>query len=166
MQPEMVDQCLANYREYSARCYFLEHEIHEMKSLVERLRSTALEDAVTITQVITDMPHGTNISDPTGRLASNFADGYIPDYIKEIEDEIKKRENEYRYKLPTIVFVDAWLKALNKRERFVIENKTIGGMFWRDLITAYKNEFGEEYSRQGLKKIRDRAILMIYKVAE
>ncbi len=166
MQPEMVDQCLANYREYSARCSFLEHEIHELRSLADRLRSTAVEDAVTINQVMNGMPHGTDLSDPTGRIAIRFADGYVPDYIVEIENEIRQKEGELRYKTATIVFVEAWLKVLNKRERFVIENKTIGGMFWRDLISAYKSEFGEEYSKQGLKKVRDRAVAKIYKVAE
>ena len=166
MRPETVDQCLANYKEYTARCTFLEHEIHELRFLVEQLRSTAIEDAVTITQVMNGMPHGTGISDPTGRLGSKFADGYVPAYIDDIEKEIKEREQEYRFKYPTIVFVDAWLKVLNRRERFVVEHKTIGGMFWRELVVEYKNEFGEEYSRQGLKKIRDRAIVKIHKVAE
>lgn len=166
MRPESVDQCLANYREYTARCTFLEHEIHELQALVERLKRTTVEDAVSITQVMNGMPRGTDISDPTGRIGTKFADGYVPDYIREIEEEIRQRESEYRFKLPAIVFVDAWLKVLNKRERFVIENKTIGGMFWRELAVAYKEEFGEEYSRQGLKKIRDRAIVKIYKVAE
>ena len=166
MQPDKVDECLAHYREYSARCDFLQHEVHELKSLVERLRSTAVEDAVTITQVLTNMPHGTDLSCPTESLAIKFADGYVPGYIRGVEEEIRRRENEYRMKFPTIVFVDAWLKVLNRRERFVIENKTIGGMFWRELVIEYKREFGEEYSRQGLKKIRDRAVEKIHKVAE
>lgn len=166
MQPDQVDECLTHYKEYSARCAFLECEIRELKSLAERLRSTAIEDAVTITQVLTDMPHGTCLSCPTERIAVKFADGYTPDYIREIEHEIRKRENEYRSKFPTVVFVEAWLKVLNRRERFIVENKTIGGMFWRELAIEYKKEFGEEYSRQGLKKIRDRAIAKIHKVAE
>lgn len=166
MQPEMVDQCLQNYKEFSARCSFLEQEIHELKLLAERLQSSAVSDAVKITQVISDMPHGTDISDPTGRLAIRFADGYVPDYVREIEKDIRALENEYRIKHPPTVFVEAWLKVLNKRERFVIENKTIGGMFWRELITEYAKEFGEEYSRQGLKKIRDKAMEKIYNVAK
>ena len=166
MQREAVDQCLANYREYSARCSFLEQEINELKLLAEKLKGSAVADAVTITAQMTGMPHGTEITDPTGKIAIKFADGYTPDYIVEIDREIRKLENERRAKMSTIVFVDAWLKALCKRERFVIENKVIGGMFWRELIYAYKSEFGEEYSKQGMKKIKDRALERIYKVAE
>ena len=166
MQREIVDQCLENYREFSARCSFLEQEINELRILAEKLKSSAMTDAITITAQMTGMPHGTGITDPTGRIAMKFADGFTPDYIKEIEREIRTLEEERRTKLSTIVFVDAWLKALNKRERFVIENKVIGGMFWREMIFAYKAEFGDEYSKQGMKKIKDRAMERIYKVAE
>ena len=68
MQREAVDQCLANYREYSARCSFLEHEIEELKLLAEKLRNSAVADAITITAQMTGMPHGTEITDPTGKI--------------------------------------------------------------------------------------------------
>lgn len=166
MKAEKVDEFLANYREYSARCGFLEHELRELRRLADELKKTALTDAISITQVLSDMPHGSGISDPIGRLVEKFADGYMPDYIVELELEITNKENEYKRKIPVVVFVESWLRVLTKRERFVIENKTIGGMFWRELVMEFKKEFGEEYSRQGLKKIRDNAIEKIHRIAE
>ena len=166
MKPEMVDQCLANYREYSARCTFLEHEIHELRLLADRMRNNAIAESVHITSVMTGMPHGTEISDPTGRLAIEFADGYTPEHVVQVEKEIKRLDAEYHLKITTVIFVDAWLKALNRRERYIIENKTIGGMFWRELIAGYNKEFGELYSKETMKRIRNAALEHIYKVAE
>ena len=166
MTPELVDKHLENYQEYSARCTFLMEEIRELKELGKKLESTAISDAVHITSVMTGMPHGTEITDPTGRIAIQFADGYKPEYIAQIEKEIKILESEYKMKNSTVVFVDAWLKALTKRERYIIENKVIGGMVWRDLIAGYNAEFGVMYSKSGMKNLKDAAMEKIYKVAE
>lgn len=166
MTIEQVDECLAHYREYKARCEFLENEIRELKAVLEDMKSSIVEDNVSITQAITGMPHGTSVSDPTGKLGILIADGFLPPFIKDCERDIAAKEKELRFKRPVTIFVEAWLITLNKRERFVIENKTIGGMFWRDLVVIFKNEFGEEYSRQGLKKIRDNAMSKIYHIAE
>ena len=167
MKPEQVDECLRNYKEYSARCEFLQHDIHEMKMLVERLRQNALTDAVSISSPsLSGMPHGNDISDPTGNVAIKFADGFVPQYIVDMEKEIQAKEAEYREKFPTIVFVEAWLKALNARERLIVEGKMINGLFWRELVNAYRNEFDEVYSKHGLKGILDRALDKIYKVAK
>jgi len=166
MNAEKVDEFLLNYREYAARCDFLEKEIKELERLAAEMRSTFIEDNVSITQVLSDMPRGSNISDPTGRLAMMAVSGYTPDYIREIENEITQKKSEYRFKLPVVVFVESWLNVLTPRERFVIEKKTIAGMFWRDIVVAFKKEFGEEYSRHGLKNIRDNAIIKIHKIAQ
>lgn len=166
MTIEKVDEFLKNYREYSARCDFLENEIAELERIAQELRRTFIEDNISVSQVMNGMPHGTGISDPTGRLALLSASGYLPDYIKEIDDEVEKKKSELRYKTPTVIFVESWLKVLTPRERFVVENKTLNGMFWRELVIAFKNEFGEEYSKNGLKNIRDSAIQKIYNIAK
>lgn len=166
MKPERVDECMLQYKEYSARCEFLQHEIHELENLAEQLRTNQVNDMISLSQVITGMPHGTSISDPTGKLGILLAEGYENDFIKQVEAEIVQKQKEYRMKISTVVFVDAWVKVLTIRERYVIENKKIGSMYWRELIAGFKKEFGEVYSRQGLKKIMDNAMKKIYNVAK
>lgn len=165
MQKESVDLMLGNYREYTARCEFLEQEIRELERIAADLRRTMITDALSGSQNLSGMPHGTSVSSPTERIAIKFADGYVPDYIVDIEKEIASKKDELCRKTPTVVFVTAWLKGLSEKERFVIESKTIGGAFWRELIYAYQQRFGEVYSKQGLKKIRDRALEKIYRIA-
>ena len=137
MQKESVDLMLGNYREYTARCEFLEQEIQELERIAADLRRTMMTDALSGSQNLSGMPHGTSVSSPTERIAIKFADGYVPDYIVDIEKEIASKKDELRRKTPTVVFVTAWLKGLSEKERFVIESKTIGGAFWRELIYAY-----------------------------
>ena len=167
MLPEQVDECFKKYKEYAARCEFLQHEIHEMKLLSETMRQNAIADAVSISSPnLTGMPHGHSVSNPTENVAIKFADGYVPEHIVQIEQEIREKESEYRTKISTVVYVDAWMKVLNARERLAVEGKMINGMFWRDLIIAYKNEFNETYSKFGLRKVIDRGMEKIYRVAK
>ena len=112
------------------------------------------------------MPRSTDPSDPTGRLAEKFAEGYVTDHVKQIEAEIVEKTNELSAKTITLLFVGAWLKCLNEKERFVIEKQVIDKLFWRDVIRAYKQLFGDEYSKHGLKAIRDAAMQKIYRIAE
>ncbi len=166
MRKESVDLMLGNYRKYAARCEFLEQEIQVLERIAAGLRQTMIADALSGSQNLSGMPHGTAVGNPVERIAIKFADGYVPDYIVDIEKEIQRKKEELRRKTPTVVFVTAWLKGLSEKERFVIENKTLGGAFWREMIDAYHQRFGEVYSKQGLKKIRDRALEKIYQIAK
>ncbi len=166
MQPEDVKKCISSYRACSARCAYLEQEIVSLKGFCERLKNSSVEDAISITQKWSAMPHASGVSDPTGDLARKFADGYIPDYILEIEREIAVLEDEYKSKNTVIVYVESWLKALNDRELFVVKSQCINGMFWREVIYGFKEKFGEFYTQQGLKKLRDRAMMKIYEIAK
>ena len=166
MQKESVDAMLSNYREHLARCEYLECEIPVLERLAEGMRKTMIEDAVSCTQVISDMPRGTSISDPTGRLAMIFASGGVTDHVRQIEKEIAEKRRELMHKRVTVIFVGAWLKALNEKERFVIEKQVIDKFFWRDVVRMYDRTFGEAYSKNGLKSIRDNALQRIYRIAE
>lgn len=166
MQKESVDAMLSNYREHLARCEYLECEIPELERLVLSLRETMIEDTVACTQVISGMPHGTSISDPTGRLAVMFADGGVTESVRLLECEIAEKKRELAQKRVTVIFVGAWLKVLNEKERFVVEKQVIDKLFWRDVVRSYDRAFGDVYSKHGLKSIRDGALQKIYRIAE
>lgn len=164
MQREAVKQMLQNYREDKARCQYLENEIPQLERLVEELRSTMIEDSVSITQVISDMPRGTSISDPTGRLGMLFASGYVPDHICKVEDEIKIKKREMGNKLITVTLVDSAMTGLSDREKFVIQKKYIDGVFWRELIDSYKDRFDMIYSKSALKKVLDTGLTKMARI--
>lgn len=166
MQKDSVDAMLSNYREHLARCEYLECEIPELERLAACMRETMVEDTVSCTQAISDMPRGTTISDPTGRLALMFASGGVTEHVRQIEKEIADKKAELAQKRVTVIFVGAWLKALNEKERFVVEKQVIDKLFWRDVVRSYDRVFGEAYSKHGLKSIRDNALQKIYRIAE
>lgn len=166
MNRESVDAMLACYREHLARCEYLEHAIPELKKLASSMREHMIDESVSITPVLSDMPRGSGISDPTGRLAEKFAEGFVTDHVKQIEAEIAEKTRELSAKTITVVFVGAWLKCLNEKERFVVEKQVIDKLFWRDVVRAYKQLFGDEYSKHGLKAIRDSALEKVYRIAE
>lgn len=163
---EEVDKMLANYREYDSRVTYLNVLVRETEKLLESLRRTVVEDSISITQVISDMPRGTATSDPTGKLGAMLAEGYEPEHIQQVEEDLDAMKLEIKSKEHVIVCVNAWLICLSDRERFVIEHKVIAGMYWREMIPVYKREFGDEYSKQGLKRIKAKALEKIYGIAK
>jgi hypothetical protein len=166
MRTETVDEMLRNYREYAARCAYLECAIKEAKKLLMKVRASAVSDAISVTQHYSDMPGGKGgASDPTARIATRIADGYQSDRELALEAEIAGMEDELRDKTPTVVYVEAWLSVLNPEERFVIENQMIDGMIWRKVIFTYRKAFGDGYSKDTLKRIKNAALDKIYRVA-
>ena len=168
MRPEAVDRMMASYNECAARAAYLRAKILELKRLSRRLSATAIDDAVNITQILSDMPRGTKTSDPTASVGLRFAAGDVPAYIREIEEEEEKLRQELAQIEPTVVFVEAWLKALTVKEEFVVRGKVLGQLSWRELGFSFQKQFGstEPYSRQGLLRIREQAMAKIYKIAE
>lgn len=164
--PSTVDKMIGNYREYIARCAYLEHDIKEAERLLVDLRNSIVEDSVNITVNFSDMPHGQGISDPTGRLGLMLASGYETDYVKQLEQDINARKMELREKIPTVSFVTAWIRALDNKERLIIQEKVIGGLSWRQMVFSFQKCFGDIYSQQGLKRIKGTAMQKIYTIAK
>ena len=166
MQREAVKQMLQSYREDKARCQYLENEIPQLEKMADALRSEMIDDAVSITQAISDMPRGTSVSDPTGKLGALFAAGYTPEHIRQVEMQIRAKKRELANKLITVTLVDSAMGGLTDRERFIIQGKFIDGMFWRELIEAYKGTFAMLYSKTALRKISDAAIDKMSRIME
>ena len=164
MQKEAVKQMLQSYREDKARCQYLENEIPQLEHMADVLKTEMVDDAVSITQVISDMPRGTSISDPTGRLGALFAAGYTPDHIKQVEQQIRAKRRELKSKLITVTFVDSALTGLTDRERFVVRSKYIDGMFWREIGEAFEQRFSLPYGRTSLKRISEEALTKICRI--
>ena len=167
MLPTRVDTMLRNYREYAGRVLHLENHIASLSKTIEELRATALADAASPgSQNMDGMPHGTAVGQPTERIAIMFADGFTPDYIVKLEMELEACRAEYDEKVQTVIFVDAWLKGLTEKERWIIEKQVIDAVTWRELIVLYARDFGEPRTKEALKKLRVRTMDKIYHIAE
>lgn len=165
MNRERVMECLANYREYSARCEYLRNEIPRLEDLVQELRNDIIDNEVHITQVISDMPRGTSTSDPTGKLAAKLAQGYEPGYIEEIEEEIRQKKAELKHKDVLVWSVETAFKSLTPKERFLVEHKYIQEDFWRNIVEGFNESFNEGYNNKDtLKRILDKGIETIERV--
>ena len=166
MTQERVDTMLHNYREYVGRCKYLAAEIDEMTEDLKTLKASSYSDAVAPgAQNLNGMPHGTDVSSPTERIAVMFASGSKPTYIVELEKIIEELKCEYRRKWTTVVFVESWLQCLTDRERWIIVQQVIDGVTWRELTMQYEHCFGEARTRDGLKKLKQKALSKIYKTA-
>lgn len=162
-----MDEMLGRYLEHSARSAFLESKIQELYKDLGKMRSEIVEDLVSVSPKITGLPGGQKgISDSTGRLGTMVADGHVTPHMEQVIKEIDALELELERVRVTVVFVDAWLKALDEKELFVIKKKTIGGLSWKQLGYLFRNTYGDSYTQQGLRRIRDSAMDKIYKIAE
>ena len=166
MVQERVDLMLLNYREYVARCEYLETDIKETERLILQMRDSLVEDMIVITFRMTGMPIPQGVSDPTGKVGDMVIAGYDTPFIREAEGAVNIMRRELAEKIPTVLFVNAWVRALDNKERFIIEQKTFGGLSWRQLIYAFRIQFGDAYTQQGLRRIKDSAMQKIYSVAK
>ena len=165
MEPNEVRYCLDHYRESVARSAFLKTETENLAKMIRQMKDTLVENSVSITQKWSEMPHGCEVGDPTARLAQRIADGDTPEYLREMEAEMRKKLEEYSRRTTMIAYVESWLHVLNERERYVVKTQWLEGNTWRELISGFQEQFGDIYSLQGLRKIRNRAFTKICEIA-
>ena len=166
MLPEKADQMLRDYKVFLGRCKYLTTLIPELKAEAAAWKEHAADDLIGGgAQNLDGMPHGTTVGNPTERLGIMLADGYTPDGLKELEQQIADYEMELRDKLVTVHFVEAWLDGLTEKERWIVHRQVIEGAYWREIVVEYHRKYNEEYTREGLKRIRDGAIAKIHQMA-
>ena len=166
MTHETVDRLLTEYRASLARCKYLEGLIPVLKEEIEDMHRLFMEESFSIRGATLDaLPHGNEIADPTQKIGILLASGYQPEYLKEKELELKEVQKEYKRKVPNVIFVEAWLKGLSSRERFIIENHVIDGLTWNELIAEYERSFGEVRTKRCLQNMKRKALEKIYSYA-
>lgn len=166
MLPERADQMLRDYKVFLGRCKYLTALIPELKAEAIYWKQNIAEDITSVGgQAMDGMPRGTKIGNPTERFGIMLAEGYTPEGLKRLEKQIAEYESELKEKSTTVFFVEAWLAGLTEKERWIIQAQVIDGFYWREIILEYRRRYGEEYSREGLKKIRDGALSKIHQMA-
>ena len=166
MTKEKVDLLLSNHRENVGRCLHLQAEIAELQSsIADAERNLATDLAWAHSYELSDMPHGTAVSQPTEKIGLQLASGWKPDYIVTMQQRLAECEREQQEREINRMFVDGWLKGLPDRERWLIENQVIDKVFWRDILIRYRQRFETDLSKDTLQRVKARALEQIYAMA-
>lgn len=167
MTHERVNEMLKGYRYDVGRCGHLEAEIRRIQRQIEAEKNNTVETlAAPKPQQITDMPHGTQVGNPTEKFGLMLADGFKSADMEKLEIELARAQAEYDERRQTVDHVSSWLNGLPERERWMVETQVIDGVFWKDVANRYRQRFHEDISKDTLKRIRDKAMDMIYRIAE
>ena len=166
MKSEIVIEALSSYLERVARCEFLDSEIGILREMLNKAETEMVDDEVSLSQELTGMPHGTSISDPTGKLGLRLACGFESWTVKQIKEELTKLQEEYNTLKYWVSFVRAWMMCLTDKEKMLVEMKYIQKLSWDEIINKYQKEYGQRYGKSGMKILVQKSIEKVYKIAE
>lgn len=166
MRAEKVDEALAGYPEAVSRTEYLTQQNALLRDALRLALAQMPNDEVSLSQQLTGMPHGTKISDPTGRLGMWFAEGHETWTVGQIRAEIAQNEREIASLRWMIVFVPAWLKALNDKESALIRWKYFDRLSWAEIGRKVYMTYGTRYGKAGIYKLLAAAKDRIYRAAK
>lgn len=166
MRADTVDRMLTDYRRCAARRDFLRVEITRAEEEMKRAEERLVEENVLPGRGL-DVPPGTGVGDPTARMAVRFLSGYRPAYMQEMAGDIRRLKDEMGECDWVCRAVNAWRGALSDRERLVIDRHVIGGESYNEVLEAFAKEYPGTAvtSRDGLRRIKNRAMEKVYEAA-
>lgn len=166
MTRDQVNEYLHAYQENKGRYLYLKEEITRLEMLMHELHCTAEGDEAFKGKGLSGMPYGGGKSDPTARIAVKLASGDMTDAMRDLYRELRTCCQERDEKQRACRYVEAWIKGLPERERWVIQRQMLDGRYWRELPNLFQKEIGEYYSQEGLKALKKRAMSMVQKMAQ
>ena len=98
------------------------------------------------------MPRGTATTDPTATNACMRADLVLPSEIHAMQRERQRLEVTIANIQVSVTYVDAWLESLNERDRYIVRQKTVEGVSWRDLEVEFEEEWGYHFSNSTMRR--------------
>lgn len=165
MLPKDVDSLLGNYRANKARREHLYIEAMDMAMQINAEARKAITGDAIHAQQYKDTPGGGRVSNPVEDLALRYMDGYVPETLKGWLSESENMQRELRRLEANVAYVDAWLGALNDRERMVITDHMLDGKSLRELEITSVRRFGYHMTADGIRGIKRKALQKIYDIA-
>lgn len=167
MMPEKAEEMLKNYKAYLGRCSYIKAVIDELNADIKVMELDARDDLINGSGKQPDgMPHGTTMGNPTERIALMLVAGIVTDDIAEVKKRIATLDAEYRAKSLVVCFVEAWMKGLAAKERWMIERSYFDEMTYREINARYREEYGENCSKDLLRRLKKDALTKIYDMAQ
>ena len=165
MQPKEVDNLLENYRANKARYNHLYINAMNMTVQINAEARKAIAGDAIHAQQYKESPPGGRLSKPVEDLALRYMDGHIPDVLKGWMKESEAMQKELMELETSIVYVDAWMDALNEKERMVITEHMLDGHSLKELEIASTRKFGYHMTADGIRGIKRKALNKIYDIA-
>ena len=160
-----IEAKIRGYNEARGRRAYLDAQIILKSRELERLLANlAVYEAGPAAQVITGMPHGTRLSDPTAETALRLAEGHEPPEVKALKREIAKLEDQRAAADADVCLVDAMLIALTEPERYVITHQLIDAQYWSQVVDAWEGESRQPSTKAILKRLKSKALEKLQRV--
>ena len=173
MTRTQVNEALLNYRAAQGRRGHVEAEIRRIQREIRAVRERLSRNMASapVSRLVGAPRSTTTAGSPTERLGLALADGrcWASDEaraaLQPLEDALARLEREREANRLLAQYVESWLTGLPERERWVIERHIIEGEIWHEVIPQFKTRFGDEVSRDRLKRMQQRALERIYAMA-
>ncbi len=166
MTQEKVDEFLGAYLAKSARCAYLRAQKDLLEVELERNERTMVADQVSLSQAISGMPHGSGVGDPVGNLALKIASGKESVFVTQIRQELETIQKEMTVLEYWVKTVDAWLMALNEKEKRIVKLKRIDSLSWAEVVIEINKGAEFHRSKHSCQRLLDYAMDKVYKAAE
>jgi hypothetical protein len=165
MEQETIIRLLNAYKGHVGRCEYIRARIKELSRDIERARGCGAEDLAGPAPFALDTMRSGNHESRTERAGIALADGYVSDHAQELEREATRLQEEYETKSGAICCVDAWMKGLGRKAAWIIERFYFDGLTYAEIGHMAIAEFGGEYSRFVLRRMRKDALEKICEMA-
>lgn len=168
MQKKEIELMLRDYRRCKARRDYLQQAIGILEQQKDKELKNAMAQDALHGSVITGMPRGSSVGNPTERLVLMYESGYKPQYIKQMEGELAMLRDELKEVTTVCKCVEAWLLSLNDKEKILINSHVIDGLSWAETVPLLQRQYPGTFtgSRNGLRELQRRALEKIYDVAQ
>ncbi|MBR2800340.1 MAG: hypothetical protein IKE04_05635 [Oscillospiraceae bacterium] len=166
MNREQIEAMIREYRANAGRVAHLETKIRVLEQELRMAMSHMIEDEIMPGHGLDGMPHGTDVSRQVEEIACRYADGLFPDDIRDMQAELIRLRKDRDACAARVSYVDAWLKALNDKQRWIIVHQMIDGETWREIAGRYSDRYGSSVSKDTLKRIRESALAGIMEIVE
>ena len=165
MRLEIIMVMLRDYNANKARLAHLELAANELRAAIEKEELNILRNEALRTPDSDGMPKGNAITSTVENIAIKVADGWTPEYLEEMKQELTMMVTEKSNLSRNIAYVDAWLSGLNEKQAWVIRNHIIQDYSWYELMVKWRKEFDSPTSRNTLKRLKDTALETMQKVS-
>lgn len=158
---------LEKFKRNKARLEHLDNAIKKLELELELELGEGKYEQVLKAYRLDGMPgNGYSFCSPVERWYEDLeAKGGLTEFAIEIKaelDPLLKERGELGF---DVKYVESWLKVLNVKEKFIIEQQLISGRYWWEVAREFKTNFGYYISTGGMKNIKKRGLEKIYNVA-
>ena len=165
MTPAEVDKMLSAYNRCLSRATHIKNQLAMMEHQLEVEKAHILASEALHGQSYDSQPHGTGPGNPVENLVLRYISGFEPKYIKDLQRDVDRAKDELFECEMVIKFVNGWMLALTEREKFIIQRHVLDHSTWRIVLDQYEKQYGQ-FGKEGLRKIKKKALGKIYEAAE